>query len=282
MTIYDGFTFFNELDLLKIRLAELTPVVDKFVLVEATQTFQGGVKPLHYANNKHLFADYANKIIHVIVEFPASISNLFSKKSAAWAREYYQRDQILGGIPAIDENDLIMVSDVDEIVSAEKFCEALRVRKHDDLIIFTMPLYMGSLNRRHHHPKWTFGPRLVRVGKHCSAQKIRMTKLVASKKLRGSRLSKLHTRAWNAYNCGFHSNIIEIDNAGWHFSSIGSWHTYRNKIESYSHEEGKQQTGYQDEQAFFQYLDDTTIVVDASELPAFVQNNMHSFKHLIS
>ncbi|MBW2533223.1 MAG: glycosyl transferase GT17 family protein, partial [Deltaproteobacteria bacterium] len=42
--IYDCFPFFNELDLLKIRLEELRPVVDRFVLVEATRTFGGAVK----------------------------------------------------------------------------------------------------------------------------------------------------------------------------------------------------------------------------------------------
>ena len=44
--IYDCFCFFNELDLLEIRLNELNPVVDKFVLVEATMTHNGDKKPL--------------------------------------------------------------------------------------------------------------------------------------------------------------------------------------------------------------------------------------------
>lgn len=54
--IIDCFTFFNELDVLEIRLRELDGVVDRFVLVEATLTHQGKPKPLLYAENKERFA----------------------------------------------------------------------------------------------------------------------------------------------------------------------------------------------------------------------------------
>ena len=37
--IYDCFQFFNELDILKIRLEVMNPIVDKFVISEATETF---------------------------------------------------------------------------------------------------------------------------------------------------------------------------------------------------------------------------------------------------
>ena len=49
--LYDCFTFFNELDILEIRLNEMAPVVDRFVLVEARKTFQGADKPLYFEEN---------------------------------------------------------------------------------------------------------------------------------------------------------------------------------------------------------------------------------------
>ena len=55
--IYDCFTFFNELELLELRLNELADVVDKFVLVEATQTHTNKPKPLHYLENRARFSD---------------------------------------------------------------------------------------------------------------------------------------------------------------------------------------------------------------------------------
>ncbi len=66
--VYDCFQFFNELDILKIRLNVLAPIVDRFVISEATETFSGLKKPLYYEENKYLFAEFADKIIHVVVD----------------------------------------------------------------------------------------------------------------------------------------------------------------------------------------------------------------------
>ena len=66
--IYDCFQFFNELDMLKIRLNVMSPIVDKFVISEATETFSGLKKPLYYEENKEMFAEFADKIIHVVVD----------------------------------------------------------------------------------------------------------------------------------------------------------------------------------------------------------------------
>ena len=59
--IYDCFTFFNEFDLLEIRLNELDSVVDKFVLVEATKTFSGLDKPLYFNENKNKFNKFEGR-----------------------------------------------------------------------------------------------------------------------------------------------------------------------------------------------------------------------------
>ena len=46
--VYDCFTFNNEYDVLKIRLNELSSVVDRFVVVEGTRTFSGINKKLTF------------------------------------------------------------------------------------------------------------------------------------------------------------------------------------------------------------------------------------------
>jgi len=99
--IYDCFTFYNELDLLHVRLHELYDVVDRFVLVEANQTFQGNPKRLYFQEEKKAFAQYADKIVHVVVDFPASdlTAQLSTPaRNGNWARQYYQRDQIARGL----------------------------------------------------------------------------------------------------------------------------------------------------------------------------------------
>ena len=53
--VYDCFQFFNELDILKLRMHVLNDVVDKFVISEATVTFSGEKKPLYFQENREMF-----------------------------------------------------------------------------------------------------------------------------------------------------------------------------------------------------------------------------------
>ena len=81
--VYDCFQFFNELDILKIRLNVLSPVVDKFVISEATETFSGLPKPLYYEENKEMFREFEDKIIHqVVTDIPAGGTHERGRTSA--------------------------------------------------------------------------------------------------------------------------------------------------------------------------------------------------------
>ena len=61
--VYDSFQFFNELDILLLRMHILNDVVDKFVISESTVTFSGDAKPLYYEENKEMFQEFEHKII---------------------------------------------------------------------------------------------------------------------------------------------------------------------------------------------------------------------------
>ena len=118
MKVYDCFTFFNELDLLEIRLNELNDVVDYFVLVESKHTFVGKEKPLFYNENKHLFEKFHNKIIHIIVEdMPYVYPNINFDNKEQWENEEFQRNQMKRGIDKLKLNneDILTITDVDEI-----------------------------------------------------------------------------------------------------------------------------------------------------------------------
>lgn len=118
--IIDCFPFFNELDVLDIRLNVLNNVVDKFVLVEASKTQSKIDKPFYFEQNKERYSKFLDKIIHIKIEdFP---------KEDGWAMENYQRNCIVKGLQKIDlkEDDIIGVSDADEIWApdiVEKFDE---------------------------------------------------------------------------------------------------------------------------------------------------------------
>lgn len=278
--VFDCFTFFNELDILDVRLHEMSPVVDKFVLVEATRTFQGAPKPLYYIENKGRFAEFADKIIHVPVDFPDDMSSMLHDKcpTTTWAREHYQRRQIGIGLKSARGDDLILVSDVDEIVSGSVLQESLDTHSRAALTVFTMPIYSYFINRRDCGAPWLLGPRMIEFSKFTDGQKMRMSKLHADRKMRGTLPGRIHTRAWNFVNCGVGGRVMEIPNAGWHMSSIGSWENFRHKISAYSHEERKESDIFKSEDAFIRYILDTTDEVhDLQELPSFVQRNPSRF-----
>lgn len=120
--VYDGFAFFNEFDLLDIRLRELSPVVDKFILVEATKTFQKKPKPLYFNENKHLYKEFEDKIIHIVVdEYP----NFFThwRIPRTWDFDNHQKEQILRGLKDAKPDDVVIISDLDEIPLASKVLE---------------------------------------------------------------------------------------------------------------------------------------------------------------
>jgi beta-1,4-mannosyl-glycoprotein beta-1,4-N-acetylglucosaminyltransferase len=281
--IFDCFTFFNELDLLEIRLNEMSCIVDKFVLVEATSTFTGQKKPLFFNENKSRYGQFSDKIIHIIVEDMSHVNNEFTKKSSAWAREYHQRDQILRGLRFADPNDLILVSDVDEIVSAEKLGRALLERHPGSLSIFTLSNHLYYLNRQSiENPDWVLGPRMIEFKYLTSPQKLRMTRIIGSKRITNPLARNLHTRILNYLKSGIPNPITIHPKGGWHFSSVGSWENYRQKVQAFSHEEIKQHGIYLDESVFQKRVSSGTQTVKIDELPVYIQQNQERFRHIIS
>lgn len=81
MKVFDTFRFFNELELLELRLNILNDVVDFFVLTESPFTISGNEKPLYYLENKDKFSKFNDKIIHNITEtIPTDFSDYIEKK----------------------------------------------------------------------------------------------------------------------------------------------------------------------------------------------------------
>lgn len=118
MKIYDAFTFFNELDLLELRLSILDPYVDKFILVESRQTFMGQPKDLYYGDQLTMQAieikeKYGHKIIYIIAP------NI-DIKQVPYERHWlcYALEEAL--VKEIgDPEDIVMFSDLDEIWNPE-------------------------------------------------------------------------------------------------------------------------------------------------------------------
>lgn len=147
--IIDCFTFWKELDILEIRLNELYSTVDYFVLVEATHTQSLQPKPLYFEENKQKFSKFLDKIIHIKVENTVDISQY------PWAFENYQRSCISQGLNQLnlDDNDIVLISDVDEIPSANALKNYLP--NLNEILCFGMTYNVYYLNLIMRHKVWT-------------------------------------------------------------------------------------------------------------------------------
>jgi len=108
--IWDCFMFFNELDLLEIRLNVLDKHVDRFVIVEANRTHAGRRKPMHYLENNGRFSRFHGKIHHYLLEVPEGYGN-----GDRWAVENAQRNAIQSAFEGLRFDDIVFIGDLDEI-----------------------------------------------------------------------------------------------------------------------------------------------------------------------
>jgi tetratricopeptide (TPR) repeat protein len=107
--VFDGFTIYNELDLLELRLEELADSVDAVIAVEAPWTFQGKPKPLILKENLARFRRFGDRLVHVVVDGPMP-------GPSAWDREGAQRNAIMQGLAGLARpQDVVFIGDVDEI-----------------------------------------------------------------------------------------------------------------------------------------------------------------------
>lgn len=113
--------FFNELDVLEVKLAEQAPYVDVFVFAEATRSYRGDPKPLHLteALEAGRYAEWADKIRVVVVDDDPDWSmqpfQPFGDPQR-WLRENHQRAALIRGMKDLEHSDLVCLSDLDEIV----------------------------------------------------------------------------------------------------------------------------------------------------------------------
>ena len=215
--IYDCFTFLNENLLLEIRLNELNSVVDKFVIVEATKTHSGKLRKLCFNKNNESFKPFLNKIIYIPIDFPNDLDvnyirqyiNLDHVKlnTEAWLREIFQRNSISKGLKNAKSNDIIMISDVDEIPNRDQIIKLKNIKNYNKKYAFEQNFFYYYFNLLNISEKW--------IGTKATLFK----NLTTPQELRYS------------------TNYEIIKNGGWHFSYLGDINKIKNKIDSFAHQE---------------------------------------------
>ena len=161
--VYDCFTFFNEFDLLEIRLNVLNEVVDKFVLVEMGWTQTKIKKDFLYEKNKDRYKDFSDKIIHIMVDkLPDSKTSAFCNNGNKWQLENYQRDCIMQGLKDAKDDDIILISDVDEIPNPKVILEYKNRHTVGIQVLYQKMMYYFVNNINIVSPVWENGTRIGR------------------------------------------------------------------------------------------------------------------------
>ena len=255
--IYDCFLFFNELELLEVRLSEMYDQVDKFVLVEASETFRGKPKPLYFPENRHLFEKYVDKIIHIIISKPFIHDN-------PWHRERFQRQQIMRGLKDCHRNDIIFLSDLDEIVKNDRIPEIAKrvISKKSDAVVCEQKMYVGHLNR--YMMTWN--------GTTCTSFK--KFKSLPVRRMRS--LRKMTPRSLSKAGI---SRVFLMENAGWHFNSMGGLDRYITKLKSFSHKELDTPEISKEKRYIDVILSAPPAKIDDS-YPLFIQENQEYFEKI--
>jgi len=269
--VFDCFTFFNELDVLEIRLAELDPLVDHFVIVESTRTFTAKPKPLYFADNRKRYDRYAHKIIHVVVD------DLPLDAPTHWAREAYQRETIMRGLTDARPDDRIIISDCDEIPKPELLRRALQFRGLSRRIVaFWCDNYFYRLNLRNDAHDHRLGPRLLTMSNLKSPQLVREIQFRFSKRryLRPLAAPFASWRASRRMGSLIWSTILW--HGAWHFTNVGDVDAVNLKFSSFSHADELREltdTEYQSQLS-------TLTKCPLGELPRTIQQGR--FAHLIT
>lgn len=205
--IYDCFMFNDELDVLKLRLAFLNDTVDFFVLAESRYTHTNKEKPLVFAENRMMFEAYKNKIRYI--EVPR-----FDNPRSAWDVEHFQRNCLKEGLQGCTDDDIIIMSDVDEIVNV---AHILSKEKIDAPRLVDMNMYYYYLDNLNTDQAWS----MSMIATYQSIKDVDI----------GDR---------NLYPsiCRGHIRDSEKRN-GWHFSYLfgDQVEKYISKVQSFAHQE---------------------------------------------
>jgi beta-1,4-mannosyl-glycoprotein beta-1,4-N-acetylglucosaminyltransferase len=284
--IYDCFTFFNELDILEIRLNILKNVVDKFVLVEATRTHQGKEKPLYFSDNKTRYKEFADKIIHIVIdEYPP-----YEGKSA-WTLERYQRDMIAKGWKDCKKDDIILVSDVDEIPNPETI---LAYKDKPGVFVFRQSMYYYFINclnvSNGSNYKWD-GTIMCKFKYHFTPMDLRKIIYIQP----GTTIKRFLPRVYSNYLLMrwqlIHLKKIKcVENGGWHFSYLGGVQMIIKKLEAFAHTEYNKDE-YKDPEKIEEALKNGKdifgrdfhykFVTLDNTFPDFILKNKEKYKHLL-
>ena len=218
MAIYDCFQYFNEDHIVDFRLNILDKYVDYFVISESTRTHQGKLKDINF--NIDNFPKFKKKIKFIVADYDKKID--FKKHLGGESPiEQHQRNKLSEGIKEASLEDLIILSDSDEIPDLSKIN---KIKFNRNIIAFSHKMFMYKLNLQNLDESNWIGSKITKKKNIISMQKLRDLKF---KKYPFWRIDK---------------KKLQIVAGGWHFSFLQNPSQILKKIKSFSHGEHNNET----------------------------------------
>ena len=206
--VIDCIPFFNELDILKLRLHILDPLVDRFVIEEATHTFSGLPKELCFEKNKEMFEEFLPKITYLVVDnSPEEIST--------HERDKFQKNVLAKALTDASDEDVLILSDVDEIPNPVVLQELVKKFDPDKIYHLAQRNFYCYLNMEE-----VSGNLLSITGEFPGVER-RMwlgTKVFAKKNIPESGIIDLREISPED------PRSVRVADGGWHFGYMGSCH----------------------------------------------------------
>ena len=222
--------YFDEEVVLDVRLNTLDPFVDYFIIVESRFTHKGVPRDLKFNHKK--FERFKNKIIYLIYEKESKKIKTINDNDGVYektkkyvfnaiCRENGQRNYIEKGLVGAKDNDIILISDVDEIPNLSH----INFNKiNEKIILFKQNMFYYKFN--------LFLPDLIWVGTKACKKK----DLINSQWLRNVSGRKYSFfRIDTFFSIKKYMNLKIIDNGGWHFTNIKTAKEIEHKLRSYLH-----------------------------------------------
>jgi beta-1,4-mannosyl-glycoprotein beta-1,4-N-acetylglucosaminyltransferase len=293
--IYDCFLFSYNPDILEIRLNILDEVVDYFVIIEGDHNFNGLPRDFVFTKEENLkrFEKFLHKIIYVtITDMPQHrVSEVSDAETEAWKLENFLRNSIVRGLSTAEDDDIIVVSDFDEIPDP-KILKQIKKEKNKDVILLSHSHFFYKLNSL-----------IVNVDKKMTSSVVFNKKMLEKYNPNDLRIKFREANIKNKDSLdGVGFDVIY--NAGWHFSWVGDKEYINEKLDGYPHQEHRNEKGrkYKEDQASLRDShseygdtpsdgDTVNIVLDSfftvnivldSFLPDYILKNQEKYANIIS
>lgn len=206
--VIDCIPFFNELDILKLRLHILDPLVDRFVIEEATHTFSGLPKDLCFEKNREMFEEFLPKITYLVVDNSP-------KEISTHERDKFQKNALAKALTDASDADVLILSDVDEIPNPVVLQELVKRFNPDKIYHLAQRNFYCYLNMEE-----VSGNLLSITGEFPGVER-RMwlgTKVFAKKNIPESGIIDLREISPED------PRSVRVADGGWHFGYMGSCH----------------------------------------------------------